>query len=215
MTRSDIRTLVKRRVQEPGDTHWTDAEIDAAINLAYQAAQARHLENYPEAYIRVDRADLVADQHEYAKPEGIISLIELAVKDSVTGLYTPIESESFNVLRERNAGSTSVQKFADLGRWWYLDPAPSASVVGGLQATIVPALSLPADTSVPQLPAPWHMVLVINTQIILLGETSDAVEQLIVERDLLYTRLSGIRRGNIPETRLRPAVTRSYRRYYG
>ena len=187
MIRSTIHTLVRKRLNEATADQWSDADVNSGIDVGYQHLESVILVSDPTAFIKIDRAALVADQPEYAKPASLINAIELSVLDSSTGKYDVIPVANYADIRDLQ---TSQQyNWSDYGRYFWLAPAPAAGLAAGLQVKYVPALVLSVDASVPQIAQNYHMAIVLSATIALIGETADGVEKFIAEREYLYGQL--------------------------
>jgi len=187
MIRSTIHTLVRKRLNEASADQWSDADVNTGVDVGYQHVENIILQSDPDAFIKVDRADLVNAQHEYAKPASLINALELSVLDSSTSKYDVIEKASYHDVRDRVASED--YQWAHYGRYFYLGPAPDAALTSGLQVKYVPALVLSLDTSVPQISQNYHMAIVLSAVIVLVGETADGVEKFITEREYLFGQL--------------------------
>jgi hypothetical protein len=210
MTRAAMEAMLARRLNEPtaGD-QWTPAERKELLNAGLQATQMKLLECDPSAVLRKSRCDLVAAQHEYEWPVEMVYEVEVALKNASTGEYTVIDKKPYDVVRD-NTGAEATQ-YAHWGRYCYLAPAPESALVAGLQAIFVPLLTMADDTSVPDLPMQWHMAVVLNAQILALGEGADSAKSAMAEREALYGQLAaGHRNSAAAPTPLQPDINRDY-----
>jgi hypothetical protein len=208
MNLATIRAMVRRRANEITPDQWSDVYVNSMIDIGYKVAQAVVLESEPTAFLQVDRADLVAGQHEYAWPVARLWEIEVALLNPTSAEYVPIDNGDFVNVRQRASGND--YQYAHYGRWLYLGPAPAAPVVAGLQVTYVPTLTLATDASVPQIKQLYHMVIVLNSTIALVGETADGIDELIKERDTLYGRMRLVRPHAVKPNALRVDIRKGY-----
>jgi len=210
MTRSQMRVLLKRRLNEPtaGD-QWANAELNELLNLGLQATETFLLAADPEAVVRKSQCATVTGQNEYGWPTDMLYEIEVSLLNATSGAYDVVSKRPFADIRDLTTSET--QCYAHWGRYCYLAPAPAAGVAAGLRITHVPALTMADDTSVPKIPAQWHMMVVLNAQILALGEGADSAKGPMAERDSLYGQLQAVHRNSAAApSPLEPSVVRDY-----
>ena len=212
MNRATIHTLVRKRINEATADQWSDNDVNSAINSGYQQMEMIILESDPDAYIKVDRAALVADQHEYAKPGSLIAEIDVSILDSASGKYNVLKIGNYHDVRKRQAGQE--QQYAHYGRYYFLGPAPDANLPAGLQLVYVPSLVLSTDISVPQIGHAYHLAIVLSASVALIGETADDAGKLMKERDFFFSRLKVQYRKTTAPSYLQIAQTGSMRKPY-
>ena len=214
MTRAQLVARVQKLIHEPvGGAQFTTAEIIAAINIGYQTLEAKILKCDPQAFMMVDRTGLVALQQYYPTPPGMLYPLELAVLAGA--VYIPLTFKAFHMLRESEAASSTIELetegyYSMVGRYFYLWPAPTATLAAGLQLTHVPALTLSDDTSVPQVQLTWHPAIALNAALYLLGETTDEATPIMAERNLLYSDIDLAYKRNTANEPFSVDFSRSY-----
>jgi hypothetical protein len=208
--------MLKRRLHEPPteDGEWTNAELNTLLNEGYKITLLAALEGNPEEAVYEATANLVADQNTYTWPTDLINEIEVNIYDG--SKYVPLAPASYEFCRTLTTSGTPTH-YARYGRFVYLAPAPSASLVDGLKLVYVPFLGLSEETSIPQLRAQWHPLIVLNAQILALGETADQSASVIAERNALYMQLLGAGRRTTAArpTAMSVGITKTYGRARG
>jgi hypothetical protein len=195
MNRSSLRAMLKRRLYEPDSENdqWTTDELNSFLNEGYRMTSLAAYQDNPSALLVVARRNLVADQNEYSWPYDMVYDLSLGILND-EGKYSAIARRPLEMLLANDAAASNpatTYQFADYGRFFYLSPAPTASVTDGIQLTYVPALALSDDAQVPHLRVHWHPLIAINAQILALGESSDQATSAIAERNALYADMLG------------------------
>src|SRR5262245_40691101 len=136
MNVANIREETRERVQDAlaptAAKQFTDARITRNINLAILDVQVELMKYDPTAFLSIDTFDIVADQERYAKPEGFLFEIQLAIADSrFSAGWRPLEQNYFKRTRTRLSGG--LVQYGSQGKWFFLSPVPTASVDEGLQ----------------------------------------------------------------------------------
>lgn len=188
MTRAQIRTLLRRRVQEVTADQWSDANLNELINLAYQRTELDILSVNPQAFMTTYRADIVSGQAFYEKPAGFNYEIAFKRLDSANSRYVRMECIDYVKGIARQNGESEVQ-YSHYGTHLMLSPTPSASLASGLELDFVPSLSMTDDAESPKIVHPLHMALVYHAQIIALGETGEEQKRAGEELELLVNKI--------------------------
>lgn len=185
MTLAQLRTMVRRRLQEDVADQWSDSELNDLINVALQRMQTAIMRVHPEAFISIATANVVVGStlqaRFYSLPPGFWyeTMLELLGTD---GEYAKLERKSYREARAADEGSDAF--YARHGQYFVLAPAPAAAVTNGLRVTFVPTLSLSADTDVPAIPVGLHAGIVLWAHLFALPESGEAEAQESVRRDL-------------------------------
>lgn len=176
-----MRTLLRRRLNETSADLWQDADLNDLLNAGAHRTEKEVLKVDPLAFIYIDQLDIAANQVFYAKPQGFWYEMEVGYKDSadVTG-YRELVKRPYWVARASASGGEVV--YAHLGRFFALYPKPSVSVAAGLQLLYVPTLSMAADSDVLDIHLALHMAVVVEAQLLALGETGDSRKELREEK---------------------------------
>lgn len=169
MNRSEIRGIVRRQLQDPGTgVQWTNTELDTLIEQAYMFIQTRVFAHDPNAHISWDTLDTVADQSEYALP-ATFGIRRVGLKSTAADtVYEKLRRATYDDILE----STSTEaRYAVMGQFIAIFPAPSSAVVDGIQLLHTPIMSMDSDDDVPVVKEPLHMAIVWMT--VLLASDED------------------------------------------
>lgn len=169
MTLLQLRTKVRRKVQDVAEVQWTDAEIDESINQSYYDVQAEvHIVN-PEATVTFDTMDATSGTHWYPMPPsfGLISVgLKAAAADNYTKLGFKLYEDILNLDGETNF-------YTRKGEWLGIFPAPSVTLTDGIELQHKAINTLTVDSDEPRLKLPLHNALVLGAKIDLLGDTNE------------------------------------------
>lgn len=182
MTRSTIRTRLRRRVNDVQADTWSNSELNDIINDAIHDMHQAIMALDKEAILYTWRANLVADQNDYSLPSGMQFETAVRILDSASGDYLPIPRWSRRDAEKVQLGDLTVPDgaahvYAVSGGGLYLGAAPAANLTDGLEITGVPTLDLGADTDVPELPISMHQIIVYHAELILKPEGNDDTKQ--------------------------------------
>lgn len=170
MTRGQIRTKLRRRVQEEvGDSAggWTDAELNAEINVAYAWVQKEIFKVSPEAHLFWDYMNTTASTSWYPLPE-TFGISEVGIKTAASDTdWARLGKKIYDDIRSL---ATTTSYYAQRGQWIGIFPAPAAGVTNGLQLVHSPIMSLSADTDVPRIKTPTHEAIVLKAKAQVLGD---------------------------------------------
>lgn len=188
-TRGTLRTHLRRRLQEPTASNWSDATLNDYLNIGYQVAQEEVEVIDPERFLYVDTANVVKDQAFYAMPSNSKAPRRLRYKSSSGGDLMDIPERKLSDLLpvdfQTTRGRTdSSPVWARHGRYILIDPAPSQNVTDGLELTYVPALVMSSDADVPEVDLNLQYAIVLVAHLIALADT-DNVEAVQTVRDEL------------------------------
>ena len=180
MTRATIRSIVRRRLNEQVADQWQDSDLNVYINLAYALILKAVRKVDPEAVLFWDYRDTVAGTVWYAKPSGTRGPVEVGMKalSSATD-WTPLVRRPYYIARDNTDVNDTV--YCHRGQYIGIFPAPSVSVVSGLQFIHAPTDTLAVDTDVPKLEETLCYAIALRATLIAKGEnpeddTKEAVE---------------------------------------
>jgi hypothetical protein len=174
MDLSQIRTVVRRYVQDTGSVEWSDAEVNQNINDAYYDLQMELQMSNPEAIIAWDTIKLNNDDDWYPKPPtfGIIQIgIKTAASDTSFKRIFPKNYE--DILPETGGGPADTFYYAERGDWFAIFPRPTTAVEDGIQVVHRPIDTLTADTDVPKLKLPLHQAICLQAKVFMLSDTNE------------------------------------------
>lgn len=188
MNREGMRNLLRRRLVDDAVLTFDDDVLNDALNQAATFVQADIEQVAPGSFLTITTQSIVADDAIYQKPEGIWSLVELAIKDASTGRYrslgTPVTLDQLRSL-ENADGSSGVTRFGFFGESIMLSPTPSASVTAGLRWIFDRSAQMAEDDDVCPIHLGLHQAVVLRAQMLLMpesvGEASKELRTLLAE----------------------------------
>ncbi len=168
-----LRTKLRRKVQDVAEVQWTDAELNEAINQAYYDLQAEvHVVN-PESIVYFDTLDAVSGTSWYPLPPSF-GIISVGLKAAAADNYTKIAEKLYEDIL--NLDGTS-NYYTRKGEWIGIFPAPSTSLTDGIELQHKPINTLTVDSDEPRLKLPLHNAIVLGAKIDLLGDTNEESRQ--------------------------------------
>jgi hypothetical protein len=184
MTRAEMIVMLRGRLHEPsGWDRWSEAQAIVALNTGYQLVQQRYARKNRQPAIQIDTCALVAGQKLYPMPIGLIAPMQVYILDAATAEYSPIRVGPFQTL---DAMTSGVTQYCVLGRYIQLGPPPSATLAAGLRLLYIPSMVLAADTSVPMIPMPLHLAIVMTAHLVMIGDTAEGSTAIREELKGLY-----------------------------
>lgn len=202
MTRATMRTLLRRRIDDPNEednlAQWTNAELDEILNLAAVDVASAIRRVNPTAFIAVSRANIVADESLVPLPSNAGPLLDVRKYNATLtppAYRTMGDPVPFDLLNELPSDSTTA-RFSIVGRWIKLGPTPESNVTDGLEFWFVQSPEIASGEEDDDRTFPFdlalHEAVVIKAQI-LCGQEGDGsnVEQLV--------QLYGLELQKIPE----------------
>lgn len=179
MTRGQMRTLLRRRLQEPDEDQFTDSELNDLLNLALSRLQTVIMTYDPDAFLSMYRKDITLGQKLYETPADFMYVVTVEVLDVPSSNYGQIRPMKYQDTLNTVLGTAPImppvaQRYGRFGRKnLFLYPIPTATVADGLQVVYCPTLVMSDDDSVPDLPLVLHMAVVMRAQLYAMDETGD------------------------------------------
>jgi hypothetical protein len=208
MTLASLRNLLRRRLHDDpgtgeGTAHWTDADLNEIINLAYQQEQKEIIKIAPEATLKRVTTDILAGENLYPKPADMwfeISFGYIAT-DYASG-YRPMTKSRFASIDAQTVGVTGEVQYGHFGQNFIITPTPTTTLANGLRLSYVPILSVEDDSDVFAIPVPLHYAILIWADIIAKGETHEEVAGLYTALGKVNDDLSSyyFSHGQVPDT---------------
>lgn len=164
-----MRTVLRRQVQDTAGVQWTDAECDQALNESYYQFQAAVQTVDPEAVVNWDYMNTVAAQNWYPLPPSF-GIIAVRVKPGVSDGYVKLDRKRLEAIESMSGTS---QYYTQRGEWIGIFPAPSIGVASGIELQHRPIHTLTDDADFPKLKLPLHYGIVLGAKIWLLGDTNE------------------------------------------
>lgn len=173
MNRSTMRTLLRRRLNEPTADNWDDNTLNSLLDIAYALVQKQVRKVDPEALLAWDYRNTVAGTTWYEKPSGTRGPVEVAVKaTSADTDWTALTRKPYYLAKQYT--SSAEQVYCHRGRYIGLFPAPSVSVTQGIQFIHVPTDSLADDADTPRLEESLHYGVVVWATLLAKGESPES-----------------------------------------
>lgn len=172
MNRLTIRTLVRRRLNEEVADSWDDDTLNTLINVAHALVLKQVRKVDPEALLFWDYRDTVAGTSWYEKPSGTRGPVEVGLKTAATDTdWAPLTRKPYYLARDWT-GSDTV--YCHRGLYIGIFPAPTASVVQGIQFIHAPTDALAADSDFPKVETTLHYAIVLWATLIAKGESPES-----------------------------------------
>ena len=139
-TRTQLRTWLRRRLQETTAAQWTDATLNDYINEGYREVGDAIKAVDPEWLVYQDSHNIVVDQYLYKVPTNMDSLIELWYRSSNTAEYSRLDWRRRRSM-ETDTSSSQVS-YSVKGKYIQISPTPAPAVTKGLRRDYVTVPSL-------------------------------------------------------------------------
>jgi len=204
-TRTILRNMLTRRLQDSGNAQWSEATLNLYLNMGLQYMEKEILKLDPMAFIYEDTANITTDVSHYPMPSNSMFEVGVYNRGTSTGAWNwldYIELPWIQAGGSTNWDSNPFSKgYARSGRYLVIYPTPTASVTTGLKLEYVPWLTMGADADVPEIDVGLQEGIVFRAEEIALGDTAqEAVKakedlaQVITAIPLYYRRRGGVSR---------------------
>lgn len=172
MNRGLMRTLLRRRLLEPIADQWDDSTLNSLLNLGLALVRKQVRKVDYEFDIRWEYRDTVAGTNWYEKPSGTRGPTEIGLKKSASDAdWEPLARKAYHIARLYTAEAETV--YCHRGSYIGIFPAPSASVVQGIQFMHAPTETLSDDTDVPRLEETLQYAVVCWAALLAKGESPE------------------------------------------
>lgn len=180
-TRAQLRTWLRRRLQETSEGIWTNSVLNSYLNEGLQVVSAAIALAEPEFVIYQDLRDITINEDLYLLPTNCDRVIEVWALDDDE--YVQLE---FRRRKDQNdpAKTTTTTSYSLQGRYIRIHPMPAATVVEGIRLFYVPILSLSSETEVPPIPVNLQKGVVYAAQIIAYGDTAETTDKDYTQKEL-------------------------------
>jgi len=165
-----MRTLLRRFVNDVDGVEWSDAECNEALNESYYERQGEVQAIDPEAVIFWDNMNTTAGTNWYPLPP-TFGVIAVSLKASAGDTnWTKLDHQLYDDIYAMTGESVY---YTLRGEWLGIFPAPSESVVNGIELQHRPIHTLTVDSDEPKLKLPLHRAIVLGAKLLLLGDTNE------------------------------------------
>lgn len=185
MNRADMRSTLRRRLNEQTPQNWTDGELDQLLNESLFWVQKKVMRVNPLAFLSWFRTGLVANESFYKRPVGSWWEYEVGVKATPSATtYTPLDKRPYKTVRDRESAINVDTTWSKMGTFIAILPAPPFDITNGLQIIFTPLLTMAVDTDVPDLHPSLHTQLVTKANQLALQEQPESPMSASLEADL-------------------------------
>src|SRR5574341_565861 len=187
MTRTSMRTLLRRWVNDVDGVEWSDTECNEALNESYYERQAEVQAVDPEAIIFWDTMNSTSGTNWYPLPP-TFGIISVGLKGSSSDTtFTKLDHQIYDDIKDMS-GTTNY--YTRRGEWLGIFPAPSASVTSGIELQHRPIHTLTVDSDEPKLKLPLHRAIVLGAKLFLLGDNNEKSDEDEKKLDRLLANIS-------------------------
>lgn len=188
--RSQLRSGLRRLIQETVADQWTDDNLNEALNESLQSIQEIILMIDPEAFMVWQTRNITKDVRYYLRPTDIIWDVEFSYSDDPASKdYDPLDRVPFRSLRSDSGGRKHTEvpsdpnlQYAKVGAYHYLGWNPDKTIEDALQSVYVPWLTMDEDEDVPAISLGYHRMIKVDAAIKILQETPEDTTKLEEER---------------------------------
>lgn len=175
MNRGTIRTLLRRRLNEPTPDNWDDNTLNQFIDTAYALILKQVRKVDPEAILFWAYRDTVANVNWYEKPAGTRGPVEVGYKTDASATdWLPLKRKPYYIARDWLAGAGAEPVYCHRGEYIGIFPAPTVSVTQGLRFIHVPTDSLASDTDEPRLEPTLQYAVALWGALLAKGESPES-----------------------------------------
>jgi len=168
-----LRTLLRRRLGEITADNWTDVLLDELINLAYSMVYKEVRRVEPDAITHWSYRNTVAGTSWYQKPQDTRGLLRVGYMGTLVApaVYTQLFPKPIEIAESWN-GTDPV--YCTRGIFVGIFPAPTVSVVNGLEFQHTPTPTLALDTDSPDLEASLQYAIILWACLLAKGESPES-----------------------------------------
>lgn len=175
MNRLAMRTLLRRRLLEPTADQWSDSTLNDLLNLGLALVRKQVRKVDYEFDIRWEYRNTVAGTSFYEKPAGTRGPVEIAVKKAASDIdWLALRRSPYHIAKTFVSTGESEMVYCHRGAYIGLFPAPTTSVVDGIQFLHAPTETLALDTDVPRLEESLQYAVVCWASLLAKGESPES-----------------------------------------
>lgn len=194
MIRSTLRNLLRRRLNDSSGDNWTDAELNDLLDEGLHLVQKEVMKFVPDAFMHIYQGPVTIADEFYPLPDGFWYELSVGIRAN-SGSTTFAVIERGNYDRDRGNAAGTTPGYDIRGRFIVFMPRFSFNHLSGFEIQFVPTLSMSSDALAPDIHQGLHLAVVVQAQLIALGETiesptpaSDQLKRLIDDIPLFYQR---------------------------
>jgi len=182
-TRIQLRTWLRRRLQETTPDQWSNSDLNDYLNEGLHWMQQEIEKIDLEAFIYEDSTGIVSGQRKYALPLNLKRIVKLKAKmTSSASDYTTLSRVGSR--KCDSPDESQYNTYAYHGRYLKLQATPTENVTKGLWLEYVPILSMGSDADIPPIPVDLHIGIVFQAQLIAYGDASGSTDKETVRQEL-------------------------------
>lgn len=188
------RMLARRLNDVPGDRWASDDRLEA-LNQAIYGIQAAINSVNDRAFVWVDNRTVTEGERHYSLPANLSHLFRVEWKGVGDTSYSRLKPRDYLLQEDERSSDSSSETdptYARLGDKIILswDPtAAEAALSSPIRIVYSPLLSVADPLDVPALHLGLHLLIVVEAQLILLGETGEPPEQVADVHRRLTSRI--------------------------
>jgi hypothetical protein len=178
MTRSTMRTMLRRVLNEPVEDQFTDISLNDLLHNALLLVEKEVLKVSPQEFAEWELGDITAAKDLYPLPTRFIREYRVELLDAA-GKYNKLDKHEYDELVDDD-----LEGYALLGRYICLRPIPNTTRANGLRLVYCPVLTMAEDTDTPAIPDALHLAIVLWAKALACeetGEPTEATRQRITE----------------------------------
>lgn len=181
MTRGEMRTLLRKRIQEVSADQWTDSDLNSLLNVALSRIQTLVMKVHPDAFLYRYYRNIEANNEFYGWPAGLLFVVSVETKTSASGSYKRRRPMKYVDTLDTPASSAE-PRYARVADFLVHSPTPTENISQGIRIWGVPTLTMAADSDVPAVVLPLHIAAVYWAQVFAVGETKEVIK--VVKEEL-------------------------------
>lgn len=191
MTRGQIRSLLRKRIQEDTADQWSDTDLNLLIELALQDLEREVLAQRGDAFTRISTAPWTEAKTRYLLPAGNLRILSVEVRTSTSAAYKKIRPRRSSAILEANSTGTTTAVnlntvYSVFGKWLEINPAPDTTVDAGIRIRWVPSLVMDDDSVVSEIELPLHEAIVYGAKEKAFEETEEEAKDAREKKEVIY-----------------------------
>lgn len=199
----DMRPWVFRRIMDPQQQRFSQAEVDSAINQASLLVQKEVMRVSPDAFRRIYTRNLVSGVYRYPVPVGLLRTKMLMLDYSGSGTFSRAGTSPEDMIETGEWAEINEPdpKFCVVGGEVVIWPTPSRAVTGGMKLYYAPCLAFSDDDYDPEvdgLVQPLHIGIVLYAAKMLMPEDGEDTKTITEELREILSNVGDYYSGGAP-----------------